>query len=78
MCHTVSTVDGARTKSVVIKTQGYEKILVTVMLAISADGSTLSPRVILNHKITTKEQLLRGIIATEKIGCPVKVRRIGC
>ena len=43
ICHTINTADGTRAKSVVIKTWGYEKILVTVTLAVSADGSTLSP-----------------------------------
>jgi hypothetical protein len=67
--HPINTADGARAKSVVIKTLGYEKILVTVMLAIlvtvmlaiSADGSTLSPHMILNQKTMAKEQLPREI-----------------
>jgi hypothetical protein len=60
-CHTANSADGAKAKSVVIKTWGYEKILVTDTLAMSPDGSMLSPRVILNHKTMAKEQLPREI-----------------
>jgi len=62
ICHPINTADGTRAKSVVIKIQGYEKILVTLTLATSAGGSTLSPRVILNHKAMAKEQLPTGIM----------------
>jgi hypothetical protein len=40
--------DGA--KSVVNQTLGYEKMHVTVMLVVLADGSKLPPHVILNCK----------------------------
>jgi hypothetical protein len=49
-------------KSVAIKTSGYEKVCVTVMLAVLADGSKLPPCVFLNRKTMPKEQLSLGII----------------
>lgn len=55
ICHTINTADGTWAKSVVIKTQGYEQILVIVMLAISVDVRALPPSVILNHKTMAKE-----------------------
>jgi hypothetical protein len=64
---TITTADRARAKSIVIKTWGYEKMLVTVTLVISADGSTLSPHVILNHKTMAKEQLPRGITVIRQL-----------
>jgi hypothetical protein len=56
------TVDDTGAKSVAVKTSGHEKMRVTVMSAVLADGSKLPPYVILNRKNTPKEQLPRGII----------------
>jgi len=50
-------------KLVAIKTLGYEKMRVTVMLAVPADGSKLPHYTSLNCKTVPKEQLPRGIIA---------------
>jgi hypothetical protein len=55
------TVDDTGAKSVAVKTSGHEKVRVTVMLAVLADGSKLPPYVILNRKNMPKEQLPRGI-----------------
>jgi hypothetical protein len=55
------TVHDNGAKSVVIKTLGYEKMLVTVT-AVLAEGSKLPPYVFLNHKTMPKEQLCIGII----------------
>jgi hypothetical protein len=51
----------------VIKTWGYEKILVTVTLAVLADGSKLPTCVIPNHKTMAKEQLPRGITVRRQL-----------
>ena len=40
-----------------IKTSGYEKMVVSVMLVVLADGTKLPPYVILNYKTAPKEQL---------------------
>ena len=50
-------------KSVAIKTLGYEKMCVTVMLVVPVDGSKLPHYTSLNCKTMPKEQLPRGIIA---------------
>jgi hypothetical protein len=50
-------------KSVAIKTLGYEKMHVTVMLVVPVDGSKLPHYTSLNCKTVPKEQLPRGIIA---------------
>jgi hypothetical protein len=55
-------VDDTGAKSVAVKTSGHEKMRVTIMLAVLADGNKLPPYVILNRKNMTKEQLPRGII----------------
>jgi hypothetical protein len=57
------TVDDSGAKSVAIKSSGYEKIRVTLMLVLLADGSKLPPYMTLNRKNMPKEQLPRGIIA---------------
>ena len=53
------TVDDDEVKFVVIPTFGYEKMHVTVMLVVLADGSMLPPYMILNCKTMPKEQLPR-------------------
>lgn len=50
------------TKSVIIKTLGNEKMCITVMLAVLADGIKLPPYVILKRKTMQKDQLPTGII----------------
>lgn len=50
------------TKSVIIKTLGNEKMCITVMLAVLADGIKLPPYVILKRKTMLKDQLPTGII----------------
>ncbi|KFV07007.1 Pogo transposable element with KRAB domain, partial [Tauraco erythrolophus] len=49
-------------KSVIIKTLGNEKMCITVMLAVLADGIKLPPYVILKRKTMLKDQLPTGII----------------
>jgi hypothetical protein len=56
------TVCDTGAKSVAVKTSGYEKMSVTLMLAVLAYGSKLPPYVVLNRKNMPKEQLPRGII----------------
>jgi hypothetical protein len=56
------TLDDTGAKSVVVKISGHEKLRVTVMFAVLADGSKLPSYVILNRKNAPKEQLPRGII----------------
>jgi hypothetical protein len=56
------TVGGNGGKSVAIKTSGYEKMGVIVMLVVLADGTKLPPYVILNCKTIPKEQLPRGLM----------------
>lgn len=53
------------------KTLEYEKLHVTVLSAVLADGMKLPPYVILKHKTMLKEQLPIGIIARcqNKDGC---------
>jgi len=47
-------------KSMAIKMLGYEKMHVTVMLAVPVDGSKLPQYMSLNCKTMPKEQLPRG------------------
>jgi hypothetical protein len=47
---------------VAMKTTGYEKLLVTVMLCITANGNKLPPYVILIRKIMPKEHFCKDII----------------
>ena len=56
------TVDDTRGKSVAIKTSGYEKMGVSVILVVLAGGTKLPPYVILNCKTMPKEQLPRGLM----------------
>ena len=56
------TVDDNGGKSVAIKTSGYEKMGVSVMLVVLADGTKLPPYEILNCKTMPKEQLPRGLM----------------
>jgi hypothetical protein len=51
------TIDETGVKSILIKTSGNERMLVTVMLMVLADGTKLPPYVILNRKTMPKEQL---------------------
>ncbi|RLW13115.1 hypothetical protein DV515_00000398 [Chloebia gouldiae] len=50
------------TKSAIIKTLGNEKMCITVMLAVLADGIKLPTYVILKRKTMQKDQLPTGII----------------
>ncbi|OWK61459.1 Pogo transposable element with KRAB domain [Lonchura striata] len=50
------------TKYATIKTLGNEKMCITVMLAVLADGIKLPPYVILKRKTMLKDQLPTGII----------------
>jgi hypothetical protein len=47
---------------VAMKTTGYEKLRVTVMLCITANGNKLPPYVILNRKTVPEENLCKDII----------------
>jgi hypothetical protein len=49
-------------KQVAMKSKGYEKLRVTVMLCMNANGNTLPTYVILNRKTTLKENLCRDVI----------------
>jgi hypothetical protein len=55
------TDDDTGAKSVLIKTSGNEKMQVTVMLKVLADGTKLPPHVALNRKTMPKEQLPIGL-----------------
>jgi hypothetical protein len=57
-----TTVDTKGSKSVLDKTKGHEKLRITVMLSVLADGRKLTPFVILNRKNLSKEKLSAGII----------------
>jgi hypothetical protein len=57
----IYTADDNGEKSVAVKTSGYKKMGVTVMLVVLADGTKLPPYVILNYKTMPKEQLPRGL-----------------
>jgi hypothetical protein len=56
------TVDDKGVKSILIKTSDNEKMRVTVMLTVLADGTKLPPYVILNRKAMPEEQLPIGLI----------------
>lgn len=56
------TVDIVGTKTVSVKTTGNEKMRVTVMLTVLADGRKLPPFIILNRKTMPKEKLPTGLI----------------
>jgi hypothetical protein len=57
-----TTVDTKGSKSVLVKTTGFEKLRITVMLSVLADGRKLTPFVILKRKKLPKEKLPIGII----------------
>jgi hypothetical protein len=57
-----TTVDAKGSKSVLVKTTGHEKLIVTVMFSVLADGRKLTPFVILRRKNLPKEKLPTGII----------------
>lgn len=57
-----TTVDRKGSKSVLVKTTGHEKIIITVMLLAVADGRKLTPLVILKGKDFPKDKLPSGII----------------
>jgi hypothetical protein len=63
------TLDNNGTKSVLIKTEGYENIHAAVMLVVLADGSQLPLHVILNCKTMSKEQQRRGVIVRWQPKC---------
>jgi hypothetical protein len=56
------SVDDTGRKSVAIKTSGYEKIGVSVMLLVLADSTKLPPYVILNCKTVPTERLPRELM----------------
>jgi hypothetical protein len=55
---TNTTVDTKGSKSVLVKITGHEKLRITVMLLVLADGRKLTPFVILKGKNLPKEKLL--------------------
>jgi hypothetical protein len=57
-----TTVDIKGSKSVLVKTTGHEKLRITVMLSVLADGRKLTPFVILKTKNLPKEKLPTGIV----------------
>jgi hypothetical protein len=57
-----TTVDRKGSKSVLVKTTGHEKLRITVMLSVLADGKKLTLFVILRRKNLPKEKLPTGII----------------
>jgi hypothetical protein len=57
-----TTVDTNGSKSVLVKTTGHEKLRITMMLSVLADGRKLTPFVILRRKNLPKEKLPTGII----------------
>jgi hypothetical protein len=57
-----TTVDTKGSKSVLVKTTGHEKLRITVILSVLADGRKLTPFVILRRKNLPKEKLPTGII----------------
>jgi hypothetical protein len=57
-----TTVDTKGSKSVLVKTTGHEKLRITVMLSVLADGRKLTPFVILRRKNLPKEKLPTRII----------------
>jgi hypothetical protein len=61
-----TTLDTKGSKSVLVKTTGHEKLKITVMLSVLADGRKLTPFVILRRKNLPKEKLPAGIIFNEK------------
>jgi hypothetical protein len=56
-----TTVDTKGSNSVPVKTTGHEKLRITVMLSVPADGRKLTPFVILERKNLPKEKLPTGI-----------------
>jgi hypothetical protein len=57
-----TTVDTKGSKSVLVKTTGHEKLRITVMLSVLADGRKPTPFVILKRKNLPKENRPTGII----------------
>jgi hypothetical protein len=57
-----TTGDTKGCKSVLVKTTGHEKLRITVMLSVLADGKKLTPFVILRRKNLPKEKLPTGIV----------------
>jgi hypothetical protein len=57
-----TTVDTKFSKSVLVKTTGHEKLRITMMLSVLADGRKLIPFVILKRKNLPKEEVLTEII----------------
>jgi len=54
---TSTTTDGTKaSKSVLVNTTGHEKLDITVMPSVSADGKELIPYVILKRKILPNEK----------------------
>jgi hypothetical protein len=52
-------------KQVAVKTTGYEKLCVPVMLCITVNGSKLPPYVILNRKTVPKENSCKDVIVRD-------------
>jgi hypothetical protein len=55
------TVNFKGEKQVAMKTTGYEKLRVTVLLCITANGNKLPPYVILNRKSVSKENFCKDV-----------------
>jgi hypothetical protein len=53
-------------KQVAMKTTGYEKLHVTVMLCITTNGNKLPPYIILNRKTVQKENFCKDVIVQAK------------
>jgi hypothetical protein len=53
-------------EQVAMKTTGYEKLCVIVMLCITADGNKLPPCVILNRKTVPKGNYCKDVIVQDK------------
>jgi hypothetical protein len=56
------TINFKEVKQVAMKTTGYEKLRVAVMLCITASGNKLPPYIILNKKTVPKENFWKDVI----------------
>jgi hypothetical protein len=45
-----------------MKTKGYEKLCVTVMLCLTKNGNKLPPYIILNRKTVPKEKFCKDVL----------------
>jgi hypothetical protein len=53
-----TTVDTKGSKSVLVKTTGHEKLRITVMLSVLADGRKPTPFVVLTERVFQKKNFL--------------------